>query len=287
MATTAAALVQMVALALDDLKVYTIASATSTTVLCPGLVNPTTGASPATYNGAWAYAISQQMRVRTGGYAPSTGVLTIYPGWSSTPTLNDELYLTRLFPVYPGGARGEDTPYLTLLNLALDHLAYPDRVTVTMSATTGRATLATYPWLDRIERVIGVYEPAPISGRPEINADWRGISIVRSGLTRYLQMDAPYTGTVTIEALRPASSLVGGAESTTGLATLASTTEANPQDVLTGALAWAYADLANRAENAPDGVNWAQKAETQMAEFKGLQWYDRTREVARAPSEAA
>ena len=290
MAVTLQALVTNAAYALDDLKPYTVGSGTGTTVVSNGLGNLTANASTSTYDGAWAYCNNQQMRVRTGGYIPGTGSLTITPGWTVVPTTGQTLYVTRRFPIGPSATPGEDTPYQWFVQESLKHLV--DRDVITLAITSADAySLATYQfWLDRQERLIGIREPAPISGRRAVDASWRRPRIEREGTTVYLKLDAPFasgvSGNLTLDVLRPAFTLVSGSESTTGPTADAQTVEANPDDVQTGVLAFIYFALANRQQSSPDGANWAAMYAAQKAEFEGLAAFDRTRSLPPAPAQA-
>ncbi len=268
---------------LDDVKPYTVQSSTATTVRAVGLGNLTTSASTDTYNGAWSYVSNQQRRVRTGGYIPSLSDLTINAAWTSNPIAAEILYLTRLFPIGPGGAPGEDTPYKTFVVDALKSLAYRDIVTLAMTSGDAYA-LSAYPWLDRPERLIGIRESAPISGRSAVDASWRlaNVPIQRFGTTDFLRLNAPFSvgaaGTVALDVMRPAFTLVNGIESTEGPTQDADTTEANPEDVRTVALAFAYRALMARQQSSPDGANWASLYATQNEMARSLKAFDSSRE---------
>lgn len=278
-----------VAYALDDVKRYVVQSSTSTTVTAVGLGNLTTSASENTYDDAWAYANDQQTRVRIGGYAPSTSILTLTTPWTVNPSALDALYITRLFPIGPGQTPGEDTPYKRFVLEALKCLIYPDILTLPMTSVD-TYDLSTYSfWLDRQERLLGIREPAPVSGRRPVPASWRGPIVEQEGTTTYLRLGAPFgagaAGNLTLDVLRPPYTLVDGVESTEGPTADAHTVEANPEDVQTGALAHAYLALATRQQTSPDGANWAAMYVDQRTRFESLEAYDKTRLMPRLPTE--
>lgn len=290
MATTLLELCQRTASRLDDLKVYGVTGATATTVATPQLVNQYAGTSTGIYDGAWVYNDDQQMRVVVGGYAPSTGTLTVFPGWSVAPVPGDEFSVTHLFPIGRSATQGEDTPYQAHVGAALAHLAYPDILELPLTASD-RYPLAAYRhWLDRPERLLGIREPAPLVGRLPVDAAWRGPEIERQGAALALRLRAPFAagtpGVLTLDVLRPAWTLVDGAESTTGPLADAQAVEADPEDVVAGALAFAYLALAARQASSPDGADWAAKYADQRDRFAALAAYDRTRALPAAPSAA-
>ena len=47
-------------------------------------------------------------------------------------------------------------------------------------------------WLDRQDRLLGIREPSPISGRRAVDASWRGPRIEREGAVTYLKLGAPF-----------------------------------------------------------------------------------------------
>src|SRR6185369_12424554 len=99
MPVTLLSLMTALAGALDDLGQYTVASATSSSVVSSAMIDATPGASIDRYNGRWAYAASQQRVVETAGFTPSTGTLVTRSPWTSNPTAGMMLYLTGLFPM--------------------------------------------------------------------------------------------------------------------------------------------------------------------------------------------
>jgi hypothetical protein len=284
--------------ALDDLNAYAVSAGSSTTVASAFLVNNTTNASTTRYNGRWCYissgtAIGQLRRVRSNGYAPSTGTLTTTPDWGVSPAASDTLELTSLFPAIPS-TLGEDTDYRSILNRALALLMIADRIAP--SITTGTVSLATWPWLDRDERLVRILEPSPVSGRAPVDSSWRGWRLVLDGEAAFLEPRIPFasaSGALTLEVLRPANTWIrtGGTWTETSPASglAGDTTEAVPSidEVRTVGLMVAYEALMNRTTGQPNG-DWAKRWATQNEMAHRLLRFDATRErVAVAPEAGA
>jgi len=272
--------------ALDDLGVYTLTSPTASTLICTLLVNASPGASTHRYDGRWLYLaapIPQQRVVTTGGYNPGDGTLTFAP--TATPaTAGTEVELTGLFPSL-SVALSEDTDYRTLVNRALAALLVHDRLTVAIT-TADSYPIAAYPWLDRMERLVGVLEPSPVSGRRPVDAGWRGWRLVVDGPTPRLEVNAPFataSGDLTLDVLRPANTLVNGTDSTTGLVDDTDTAVPAIEEFLPVGLMEAYQALMSRTPGRPNS-NWHQKWAEAREMAHRLRAYDRTSEIeATAP----
>lgn len=271
---------EAVGFALDDIGVYTSTAASVSTVTLPGLSNSTPGASANRYDGAWVWVKSgtgagQQRQVRKGGYDPATGMLTVVLGW--TAPSSSVVVVTRLFPISPD-LGGEDASYVTLINRALSRLVAPDRVPLAFSGTTS-AALTSYPWLDRPERLVGVLETAAVAGYPPVPCEWRGPRLVLDGPTPSIQINAPYTGSLILDVLRPGDTLINGLEATGGFLPGQDPITALPsvEDVRDVALAEAYWNLMNRTPGRPGG-DWAKKWATQREIARSLTRADSTRE---------
>jgi hypothetical protein len=174
-------------------------------------------------------------------------------------TPGSEIELTALFPIR-AQVFGEDVGYTDLINRSLAKLLVPDRVTAPIS-TADSISLAAYPWIDRPERILRVMEPPPTGTRP-VDAMWRGPQLVLSGGTPTLEFRAPFdvaSGNVTIEALRPADTLLNGVETApgTGLSVDTQTAIAPLEDVLLVGLMEAFGALSNRDPGRPG--QWTQK----------------------------
>jgi hypothetical protein len=273
---TLAVLYRALAMALDDLLPALAGAGTSSTVTMPALVNPTAGASTTRYDGAFVCAVTgavpgQQRRVRTAGYAPSTGTLTVYPAWNA-PDVLDEVDITRLFPVITASANvspAGDVDYRTLTNRALERYPVPDRLALTTVSGQYAYSLAAYGhWISSEDHVGRLLGPPILSGYPPAEETrWRFGRIAFDGGAPTLYLRAPYTTdgeTFLLDVVRPASSLVNGAESTTGLSafTDAVADQVRLEDFLVLGMDEAYRALANRGA---DGRPWAPLAEHQQA----------------------
>lgn len=267
--------------ALDDLGVYAVAVATSSTITATALVNATPNASGTLYNGAWVHApdsLRQTRRVRTNGYTASAGEFAIFPNWTVAPAPGAAFEVNRLFPALATtGVAAEDTDYLTIVNRGLRRLAVPDRVTIAI--TTAEAyPLVSWPWLDRPERLLGIWEPAA-TGSNLVPADWRGprLSMV-AGVPR-LELRAPFStasGLLTLEVLRPVHTLVNGVESTSGLANDTDYVPIDVEDALPALLLEAYGVLMHRAPGRSDGAGWEAKYEQQLQLAMSSRFWDRS-----------
>lgn len=275
--------------ALNDQSTYLVTSATSSTLTDISLADSTPNASVNRYDGAWVYVATgalagTQRRVRTGGFAPASGVLTLELTWAG-PAGGDEFEITRLFPVHRE-VPGEETGYHQFIARALALLAVPDRITAAIT-TSDTYALTTWPWLDRPERLVRVLEPSPVAGRAPVDASWRNPRLVADGPAPFLQVDVPFataTGNLTLEVLRPGDSLISGVESTTGLTTDASTAIPSVEDVRTVALMEVARVMLARTAGRPDGANWERRYDDAREQAERLAYFDRTRMVPPAPS---
>jgi hypothetical protein len=276
--------------ALDDLGAYVMASGSTTTAVSNGLKNSATNASTDRYNSYWVYVSTgaqagQQWKVKTGGYAPSTGTLTMTTT-GGAPGAGDTIEITHLFPSNSTGtsALGEDVSYRTIINRALSRLLVLDSLTLPLT-TSQTYSLAAYPWLDREERLIEVREPGPTGGL-DIPAGWRRPFLRLDGPTSYLDLTTPFdagaVGSLTLVVERPADTLVNGADSTVGLSLDTDTAIPSVNDVVTVGLMEAYRALMARGSVAPAG-QWAGKFAAQLGECRKLRRWDRSQDVPEAP----
>jgi hypothetical protein len=274
--------------ALDDLGgPYAVSASTASTVTVPSLATSTPGASPNRYDGRWVYLSSgagsgQVAKVRGGGFA-SSGLLTMETAWTTAPVAGDQIELYGWFPAVH--TRGSDSSYLTIINRALSMIVAPDRIALSIT-TAEEYPLGAYRWLDRPERLLGVLEPSPTGGLP-IDAAWRRPRLRLDAGGAVLELPVPFsaaTGVLTLDVLRPADTLVNGAESTVGLAVEADTAEPTVNDVNAVALAVAYQALASRAPGRPSG-NWLQKYAGQLGEARRVKYFDAS-QLAAPPAAA-
>ena len=282
---------QALAWSLDDLGVYEIASSTATTTVLSALADSTSNASDRRYDGRWAYisdgfAVGVGTTVKPGGYAPSTGTLTVAKFWDTTPHVGDELELTGLFPSI-SGLPGADTDYRTLVNRALARLLLEDRIDVTTVADQWTYTfaLATYPWLDRMTRVMGVLDPPRATGLPR-RPTWRPHTWKIDGGALTLEFAArPYPtsgATFQIAVLRPADTLVNGADSTTGLSVDSDTAVPSVEEVVVAGRYFAFEALLSRSKGRPSG-DWSGQFERALDDARRLARWDRSQETAPEP----
>ncbi len=294
MSTTVKAIRRALAGELDDGGVYTITSATTTTVTASLLVNAAANASANRYDGRWLWISApagQSRAVSTGGYTPSGGVLAFSPAWTA-PSAGAELDITGLFPVQ-SNALSEDTDYFTLIERALAKLLVPRRVTLAIT-TADSYSLALWPWLDREERLLRVLEPALIAGRQPFDAAWRGARFVRNGGTNLLVCDTPFgsaSGSLTLETLAPAHTWVDDVEvdPSVGITFDVNTVDIEVEDVLPQAMVEACVVLTSRSSGRPNG-DWSKNLAFWQGEAKKARFYDHTRDRETgqpAPAEAA
>jgi hypothetical protein len=274
------AAVRALARKLDDLGVYSVTSATTSTVVAALLIDGTTGASDRKYDGRWIYCNAQQRVVRSGGFIPVTGGLAIRPPWTSTPTSAHTIDLTGFFPVIEE-VPGEDISYRSLINRGNTKLLVPDRIAIPIT-TAQTYSLAAYQWLDRPERLLRVLEPPP-SGSLPVSADWRGIRLRLDADTPVLEFDVPYavaTGSISLDVLRPANTWVKvGAtwtETSPSSGFVSDTDEVMPNldDVVKVGLAEALESLVYRSPARPNG-DWMATWEVALSAARSLRWYDR------------
>lgn len=281
---------QALARSLDDLGLYTVASATGVTVVVSALANSTANASDRRYDGRWAYisagfAVLSANSVKPGGFAPSTGTLTVARAWDTTPHAGDTLELTGLFPPVPG--LGEDIDYRTIINRSLGRLLEEDRIDVPTVADqyTYTFSLATYPWLDRMTRVQGVLDPPRATGLPR-RPTWRPHQwkIDGGALTlEFLARPYPTSGhTFQLSVLRPADTLINGADSTTGLVADSDTAVPSVEEVVTVARMYCFEALLSRSKGRPSGDWSGQYAAAREDAMKLARW-DRSQDAAPEP----
>lgn len=309
MSTTLLQAMQALAVALDDEGTYAVSSSTSTAVTVGGLGTSTTGASTRRYDARYLALVSgtgtgQQRTIKHDSFVPSTGVVTISTGWNITPSANDLVMLTGLFPVFESGSgaagAGEDTSYRQIINRACAKLLIPDRVLVAISTSDSYNLGATWPWLDRPERlnreVPGGWlkEPAPISGRRPVSAMWRGPSPVFDGNSLLLELNAPFGasgGSLTLEVLRPVNTWVntGGtwaeAAPTTGLVNASDAVAIDVDDIVTAGMREVSLVLMNRNKAGRPSGNWAESFAFWDGACKKLRYWDHTLDLpAAAPA---
>lgn len=294
MASTLLQYRQALARALDDLEPHVVLSATTFTVTINALITSTTGASSGRYNGAYIYIASgsgagRQRVVKENSYVPSTGTLTTHnsSGFDVTMAAGDQVEITRLFPAYAEATStsslGSDTDYRSLVNRALSYLLVPDQISVTTVADQQEYSLSTYAaWLDRPERLLAVLDPPRATGWPA-KRTWRRWELTLDGPSpalTFLDRAYPTNGaTFELDVLRPANTLISGAESSIGLTSDSATAVPAVNDVVTVGLMLAYEALMNRSPGRPNG-DFLTRWKNQIEIARRLRNYDRTQETA-------
>lgn len=293
MASTRLQYRQELARALDDLEVYLASSGTSTTVVCSNLINSGTNVSADRYNGRYVYisagtGVGSQSVVKTAGYAPSTGTLTILDsgGWATSPGSGSTVELTALFPAINAATAAssfsDGHDYQSLVNRALSMILVPDVLSVTTVADQQEYALSTYAyWLDRPSRLLGVLDPPRATGW-STKRTWRRWELQLDGGTPTLQfIDRAYPvsgATFELQVLRPADTLISGAESSTGLSADTDTAVPAVNDVVTVGLMLAYESLANRSPGRPNG-DYLKRWAAQIDLARRVARYDRSQET--------
>jgi hypothetical protein len=285
--------VEALALALDDLGRYTVTSATNNSITAGGLI-ASTGTSANRYDRAWLYvqgaggAADVGRVVRPESYVPTTGTISYDPGFTA-PVATTPFLLTGLFPVF-AEVTAEDTSYRTLVVRGLSRMIFRDRITTPITTADSYALTTWRAWLDRPERLVGVFEPAVISGRQPTDAGWRAVRLVLDAELPTLELGAPFStasGNLTLEVLRPAHTWVeagsGWVESTTG--PTADTHQAVPsvEDFLPFGLMAAYQVLMSRSPGRPNG-NWTDKLVDAREQAMKSRYWDHTSERETAPA---
>lgn len=282
------------AYALDDLggPFLALSGSTTTSVTLGDLVSLQPNVSVGRFNGRWIYHVPQtgsaptpqQRIVRPGSYVASTGTISIDGPWLP-PGLYDLIEFSSLFP-FDTPPFTSDTSYKTLINIGLKKLLIGDRVTLSISTSQ----VYTLPYYVTDEsRLKAIWEPAPFGTAP-IDAGWRGPRFVRDGAANLLVFDVPFgtaTGSLSLDVLRPADTLIGVnaaalSDSTVGLVNEAD--EISPQITLDEIremfLAEAYRVLDNRHDNA----RWAGKFPIQQAIAEAQPHYIKSAQPAPAPA---
>lgn len=294
---TERAIRQALARSLDDIGVYTVISSTATTATLNHWAITLTGASDRRYDGRWIFVKSSgpgpvQRAIKPDGYAVATGVVTAMndSGWDTTLNPNDEVEITGLFPSAPyDGPGGEDTDYRSLINRGLARLLIEDRLDVTTVADQWAYpfSLTTYPWLDRMTRVMAVLDPPRATGLPR-RETWRRHHWKIDGGAMTLEFDdRPYPtsgATFQVKVLRPANTLVNDADSTTGTTAPTDTVVVSVEEAVTAARLYAFEALLTRSKGRPSGDWSGQYAEAKEAAMRLARW-DVSQDAAPEPAQ--
>lgn len=274
---------QALAQAFDDLILASSSAATSSTVTLPLLGNAHASASADRYNGRFLYVVSgpgagAQRTVRTGGYAPGTGIFTFDP--TTTAPTSSVIALTGLFPVLPSSFESK-TDYRSIINRALGMLVVPDRLNVTVTAGVDSYATTAHPWLDRPERIRGWREVGILTGKHPRACDWRGLRLSLDGIAPVIEIDVPWNGTLFVDVLRPANTLISGGASTVGLVNESDTASPDVESVVRVAKPLALEVLMHRSPGYPSG-NWAEMYPAAVRDARSVRYYDRSSESPQA-----
>lgn len=283
---------QACARALDDLETYTVASAAAAQIATGQVINTSTNASTERYNARWVYvnsgaAAGQQRQVIRSSYVPSTGALGVTPNWAVIPITGQTFEMTSLFPSAPS-TLGADSDYRSLINRTLDLLYFRFTDTVTIATSYTNLTADQIDWLTEPDQVIRWTEASPVVNRAKPDASWRGIRLVLDP-TPQVEVLAPTSGDLTLEAWRPSDTYISGAASSVGLTADADVAYVQTRDVVLVFLMLAYEVLANRQPGRPSGP-WQAKRAAQLVLIQSehaqrRESGDRTLEMAAAEAQ--
>jgi hypothetical protein len=217
--TTLGAAKRALARSFDDMAVHTITSATTTTVTAATLIDATANASANRFDGAYVHAVAtgQVRRVKTAGYVPGTGVLTLNTTWTD-PADATQIEVTRLLPPASDQLPSEEQSWAECIRRGAAKLLIPDRLTPPIGVGVETISLIAWTWLDRPERLLRVLEP-PATGTTPVSSEWRGWRWVLNGGAPALEMRVPFAataGALILEVLRPADTLISGVETAPG-----------------------------------------------------------------------
>ena len=243
---------------------------------------------------AWLYVpsfgVPNQRRIKRDGLAAS-GMITVESALSAAVASGAMFEIGSKLPPTgawaEGWAGGREIGLNECVNLALRHLLVPDVLTTQIVNGQTSYPLTTWEsWLDRPGRLVDVREPSVFSGWPA-RPLWRGW-LPRADAGRLsIELDTPYPATIgslTLDVLRPAHTLINDVEATLGLQAEADTAKALVDDVVTVGLVYAYRALAASR----NGAEYERKALQQEERARALLAFDRTTEFTPEPrAEAA
>lgn len=294
--TTLTTLRRECAYALNDLEgPYTLASSTTSTMVIAALVNATTGASTSAYDDRHVFVPStgEQVRVRPGGYAPSTGTLTHAPNSSSPGAVVVEL--TGLFAAKPGVA-GALAAYHPLINQALGLIDIPRILAPSIVTTPDHALTTWVAWISeaRIRRrpdgALDVREPSPLGASfPAVAIPARRWEYVGDEETPKLRAHAVFSavsGSLEVHADGPAWSwtrVAGTWGEGSGLANESDEVLPETAHVVDVFLPLAYRALWNRQPGAPSDPALPRKFAGALERARGVPGYNRDAERRTMP----
>lgn len=194
-------------------------------------------------------------------------------------------------PVHESSARVGAAPYFSLqgaLNLALRHLLTDDDTGVTLALVSGQRdySLATWPWLDREERIVDVRvldvmgtSYVPTSKRWELRPNGRGGATLHF-VEPYRFPSGSYTARLVVR--RPADTTieVGGSwgDSTVGLVNESDEAPVELDQLIPVALAAALRSLRDRSTGAIQ-ARYDERYQQQLAVARGVHNYDHSNDL--------
>lgn len=252
----------------------------------------------------WAYApaaaLPRLRRVTETGLNAGTGVVTLDGALGTAVGAGTIVELSaRLPPGRDGAANGAETNERGLnecLNMAARQiLIEDDSIRIPLVSGQHDYSLAAYrAWLERESRLLDVRQNNALGTTTKSTPKtW---SLRRSPSGHYLHFDQPFrfssgTHNLTLVVLRPVYTLInemGAAwtEGTTGLDAETDECGADPEDLNTVALAFAYETLRDTSVGS-EQAKWAGLAETQRARCRGVPGYfERADQEPAVPSRA-
>lgn len=130
------------------------------------------------YNNVWVIVtsttsglIGQTRRIKTDGYAPATGIMTLTRGFSSASTNGTEVELHGVLPpVAMGGMKG----WREIINDALRECWAIDKLSIApANSTTYTHTLSDLPWIPDEDDFIEVWQRSTGAETDSIVPEWR------------------------------------------------------------------------------------------------------------------
>lgn len=277
---------QALADALDDRETVTLSGGSTTTAVSLALVTADAGVTSNRYAGRWFYNQTKNTQAKVASYVPGTGTVTNAPAVTANAS-TDVGHFTSLFPVLHDV--GAETSYRTICNRALGRMGDADEVTVAIT-TSDDYTLA-YPWLDRPERLLGIREPSPISGRIVDDSGWRIWELIPIHPSARLRVQEPFTSTsgspsIALDVIRPQSTWIAvastWAESTVGLVNPTDEAQPSVEEWLPFGLVEALTVLIARSPGRPN-AEWLKLLDLAQNAVKASRYRDLTQERPVAP----
>jgi len=288
---TLAQIYSLIGHALGDLSVPMAASSgTTSTVVIPSMVSSANAASIHFQDAVWIYNQTQRLvrKVRSGGYAPTTGGFTVDPLWTA-PVAGDLMLLSRLFPIQ-SQVLTRETSYYDIANEAGRWLWFEHQIAVPTVAHAHSYSLAPYGrWLTRRDQFLGLLDPPLVTGYPPQRGDWRRPTLEFAAGVPTLRLRTAYDGggeTMLLGVRCPVVEVINGADSPATMQADSDSVNGDLAELETVGLWIAYRTLGQG--NGPDAAVWAAKEGPQEARARALlHFYDRGAPAALTNAPAA